>query len=195
MLRNADFTKAGVIDSVCQALALGDRKQASTIAKTGYPFAPTSNAGRSYSAYAMAQTFARDGFVDRYSGARLVFPGTLRLLSTVLPEEFPVHANWKMSECHAAYWELFPTIDHVVPVARGGSDDASNWVTTSMLHNSAKGNWTLEELAWSLHHPGRCEDWDGLMRWFVAYTEQQSALLRTAYLRRWRAAAVRVLAA
>jgi len=133
--------------------------------------------------------------VDRYSGARLIFPGTLRLLSTIMPEEFPTHPNWKMSECHAAYWELCATLDHVMPVARGGSDDASNWVTTSMMRNSAKGNWTLEELGWSLQPPGRGEDWDGLMRWFVAYTEQHSALLRTPYLRRWRAAAVKVLAA
>jgi hypothetical protein len=32
--------------------------------------------------------FARDGFVDRYSGERLVFPGTLRLLAKLLPNEF-----------------------------------------------------------------------------------------------------------
>jgi hypothetical protein len=195
MPKDSDSTKARVIDSVCQALTLGDREQASAIAKVGYPFAPTSNAGRSYSEYQMTQTFARDGFVDRYSGARLIFPGTLRLLSTVMPEEFPTHANWKMSECHAAYWELFPTIDHIVPVARGGSDDASNWVTTSMLHNSAKGNWTLGELGWLLQPPGHCEGWDGLMRWFLTYAEKHSALAGTACLRRWRAAAVKVIAA
>jgi HNH endonuclease len=53
-----------------------------------------------------------------------------------------------------AFWEVGATIDHVVPVTRGGADDESNWVTTSMARNSAKMNWTLEELGWTLHPPG-----------------------------------------
>ena len=40
------------------------------------------------------------------------------------------------------------TIDHVIPVARGGADDESNVVTTSMLRNSAKSNWLLDEVGW-----------------------------------------------
>jgi hypothetical protein len=78
--------------------------------------------------------------VDRYSGLPLVFPGVLRLLSRLLPQEFPFHPNWKMAETHPAYWELFPTIDHVLPVSRGGVDSDVNWVTTSMLRNAAKAN-------------------------------------------------------
>ena len=95
----------------------------------------------------MTRVFARDGFVDRYSGDKLVFPGTLlRLLSALMPDEFPAHPNWKMSASHVMYWELCPTIDHLVPVARGGADNESNYVTISMLRNSAKAHWTLEEL-------------------------------------------------
>lgn len=90
--------------------------------------------------------FTRDGFVDRYSGDLLVFPGTLRLLAKLLPHEFPFHSNWKADACHPAFWQLFPTIDHVVPVSRGGADADSNWMSTSMLRNSAKANLTLEEL-------------------------------------------------
>ena len=184
-----------MIDLVCQALARGDRARASSLAKDRYPFTPTAKAGRRYSELQMTQVFWRDGFVDRYSGARLIFPGTLRLLSMLMPEEFPAHANWKMSESHNMYYELFPTIDHVVPVARGGLDDATNWVTTSMLRNSAKGNWTLEELGWALHPPHGCAEWDGLMRWFVTHTEQYSSAAKAGYLKRWRAAAVKVLGA
>jgi hypothetical protein len=111
----------------------------------------------------------RDGFIDRYSGERLVFPGTLRLLSMRLEDVFPYHPNWKMSETHMAFWELSPTVDHVVPVARGGKDDESNWVTTSMLRNSAKANWTLEELGWQCREIERSPEWDGLLPWFVDY--------------------------
>lgn len=142
----------------------------------------------------VTQVFMRDGFVDRYSGDRLVFPGTLRLLSTLMPEEFPAHPNWKMSESHIVYWELFPTVDHVVPVARGGADEESNWVTTSMLKNSAKSNWTLAELGWSLHPHGLFEHWDGMTAWFIEYTAANPAMMTSGYLKRWRAAAVKILA-
>jgi len=63
----------------------------------------------------MTRIFARDGFIDRYRGSRLIFPPVLRLLSLYLPKEFPYHKNGKMTEGHMAYWELFPTVDHVVP--------------------------------------------------------------------------------
>jgi hypothetical protein len=41
------------------------------------------------------------------------------------------------------YWELFPTLDHVVQVARGGQDEDKDWIKTSMVLNSAKSNWTI----------------------------------------------------
>ena len=114
-----------------------------------YPFTPPTNAWRKYSAGQYMEVFVRDGFIDRYSGRRLVFPGTLRLLSLLLLQEFPFHPNWKTDACHFAFWELFPTIDVIVPVSRGGLDREDNWVSTSMLLNAAKANFTLEELGWS----------------------------------------------
>jgi len=188
-------TKASVIDSICQAIDLGDLAQASAVAKERYPFTPAANAGRRYSAYESTRIFQRDGFIDRYSGERLIFPGTLRLLSTLMPDEFPAHRNWKMSESHIVYYELFPTVDHVVPVARGGADDESNWVTTSMFRNAAKGNARLEDLSWTLLPPSADREWDGLMRWFVDRTRRHPLPPGAHYLRRWRAAAVRVIGA
>jgi hypothetical protein len=132
----------------------------------------------------------RDGFVDRYSGRRLVFPGTLRLLSSLFEVEFPFQRNWRSADCHFAYYELFPTIDHVTPVGgRGGVDDDTNWVTTSMVMNSAKANFTLAELGWHLHPRGRLEDWDGLTRWFLDQARDDPYIRRSAYLWRWYRAA------
>ena len=88
------ISKANVVDLVCQALARDDRRGAAAIAREEYPFTAARNAARRYSEYQMTQLFTRDGFIDRYSGDRLVFPGTLRLLSTLMPEEFPAHPNW-----------------------------------------------------------------------------------------------------
>lgn len=180
---------ANVLARVCAALLRGERDVASGIARAEYPSTRLANAGRAYTELQSMRIFLRDRFTDRYSGARLIFPGTLRLLSKVMPEEFPAHPNWKMSESHIAYWELFPSIDHVVPVARGGADDESNWVTTSMLRNSAKSNWTLAELGWSLRPVAEGNDWDGLTGWADAFLDTHPEYGADKYIARWRTAA------
>jgi hypothetical protein len=184
-------SRAAILGRICDALAAGDRETATSIARRDYPFVRGTVAARRYSAMQCMRLFVRDGFIDRYSGARLICPATLRLLSIVLPEEFPAHPNWKMTDSHSMFWELFPTIDHVVPVARGGADAEANWVTTSMLRNNAKANWTLDELGWTLHAPGDPREWDGLTRWFVDMVARDRTLLGHAYLRRWHSAALR----
>lgn len=189
------MTKSAVIAKVCDALLRGGHEQAATIASAEYPFVPLAKAERRYTEIEMTRVFLRDGFIDRYSGQRLVFPGTLRLLSQLMPEQFPAHKNWKMSESHIVFWELFPTIDHVVPVARGGVDEEANWVTTSMLRNSAKAHWALDELGWKLHGPGSLDEWDGLTSWFLEYAAAHPAVVSSRYLKRWRSAATRHLRA
>ena len=121
----------------------------------------------------------RDGFLCRYSGEQLVFPGVLRLLGILLPEEFPYHRNWKLDSCHIAFWELYPTHDHVQPVARGGSDEESeNIVTTSMRRNQIKAQWTLGEIGWELLPSGDFREWDGLTGWFVDYIDSCPEIAR-----------------
>jgi len=133
--------------------------------------------------------FLKDGFVDRYSGDKMVFPPVLRLLSKLMPDEFPFQKNWKMSECHIAYWQLLPTVDHIIPVSRGGEDQESNMVCTSQLRNSAKAHWLLEELGWNMHEPGSISDWDGLMNWFMTYVDNKPDILDDHYMRSWYRAA------
>jgi hypothetical protein len=182
--------KARVIKSVCDALSSDDLLAAADIARHQYPLLNQPPAARNYSEGQALVIFLRDGFVDRYSGNRLVFPAVLRILSVLLPDEFPFHRNWKMIETHPAYWELFPTLDHVVPIARGGQDNETNLVSTSMLRNSAKANWTLEELGWSLHPPGSLSEWDGLLAWFLGFAEADKRVLKDKYISRWRRAAL-----
>lgn len=182
--------KSQIIQEICGLLLMGDKSRASHIARKDYPFATETFAGRKYTDLDATRIFIRDGFIDRYSGNRLVFPGVLRLLSRLLPEEFPFHPNWKMNECHIAYWELSPTIDHVIPVARGGADDETNWVTTSMLRNSAKSNWTPEELGWELLPAGDFNDWDGLIGWFIEYLAHDRTHLEEGHIKRWYRAAL-----
>ncbi|MBY6348911.1 HNH endonuclease [Rhodococcoides corynebacterioides] len=178
--------KADVLARACAALSAGDADTAKAVIATDYPLVIGADPQRRYTLTETLRTFYRDGFVDRYSGTRLIHPGALRTLSVLLPEEFPAHPNGKMTETHFALWELFPTIDHVDPVTRGGADDASNWVTTSMLRNSAKAHWTLRELGWTLHPPGDAQHWDGLTNWFTEYlTDHPDLASSSEYLRRW----------
>ncbi|KXS42293.1 MAG: hypothetical protein AWU59_1707 [Methanolobus sp. T82-4] len=115
----------------------------------------------------------------------MVFPPVLRLLSNLMPVEFPFHNNWKMSECHFAYWQLLPTIDHIIPVSRGGEDNESNWVCTSQLRNSIKSSWLLEEVGWQLHEPGNLKEWDGLLNWFMLYVDIHPEILEDKYIHSW----------
>lgn len=177
--------KAGILARVCVAIGAGDIEHGRQILRTEYPFTPVAKTSRKYTERQCLRVFYRDGFLDRYSGAKLVHPGALRTLSLIVPEEFPAHPNWAMSQSHFAFWELFPSIDHLVPVARGGADDESNWVSTSMLRNSAKAHWTLDELGWTLSPPGDHTEWDGLAGWFVDYLHTHPELVADKYLARW----------
>jgi hypothetical protein len=183
---------------VCECLGNGELHAASRILRSECPFERPTNLGRRYSAYQCMRVFLRDAFIDRYSGQRLVNPAVLRLVSSLFPEEFPFHPNWKQSECHLAVWQLFPTIDHLVPVARGGADEESNWITTSMFRNSAKGNALLSEIEWRLQPPGDPKAWDGLTTWAIGYLLTNSEGLpmseHRAYIQTWLNAAQRALA-
>lgn len=184
--------KHQLIQEVCRAVENSDIMAAKQIVKSDYPFEPVKpvdSGSRKYNETVKTKVFLRDGFTDRYSGESLVFPPVLRLLSNLMPDEIPYHPHWKMSECHYTFWELYPTIDHVVPVARGGVNEDSNWVCTSQLKNSIKSNWTLDELGWELHPSGDLNDWDGLINWFLKYTETNPELFEDQYLRSWHKAA------
>lgn len=160
--------RASLIAEIAGMIADGNKDSAANLLTLHYPFEPIDKASRKYNEQQKTRVFLRDGFIDRYKGTQLVFPPALRLISDTLPIVFPYTPNWKMSETHMAYWELSATIDHLVPVTRGGLDNESNRVCCSQLSNGIKANWTLEECGWKLHKPGRFEEWDGLLKWFVS---------------------------
>lgn len=184
---------AEILSNACEAILEKRHDDAAAMLAAEYPFISLGRVERRYSALESMRLFVRDGFIDRYSGKRLIFPGTLRLLSQILPRQFPFQNNWKTDACHFGYYELFPTVDHLIPVSRGGSDDEDNWVSTSMLKNTAKANFTIEELGWRLHPSGELSQWDGLTGWFMRQVPQISEDAMSPYLRRWAAAATRVM--
>lgn len=180
---------AEIIARVCSELRAGQRERAVRIARAEYPWAKKELVKRTYSKLAATRIFRRDGFIDRYFGSRLVYPGALLLLGHLLPDEFPMHPTWKVSESHEIYWELWPAVDHIIPVSRGGSKNPENLISTSTMHNNAKGHWLPEELGWKIYPPGDLKDWDGLLSWFVTYLDQQPELLEKSIIKDWHHAA------
>ena len=180
--------KALIVKTLCELLLDDKKSDCIDFANTHYPFEASVAAKRNYSRYDQCRVFLRDGFKDRYSGEKLLFPGLIMLLSIELPEIFKYHKNWKMSETHLVYWQLFPTIDHVIPVARGGKDIEENWITTSMIRNAAKANWTTEELGWKVHSKGDLNNWDGLASCFLELYEKYPLYSNNSYIKSWRRA-------
>lgn len=121
------------------------------------------------------KVFLQDGFIDRYTGNRLVFPGTLLLLSRLIPEVFPYDSAWRSLKGHQLYWDLFATVDHVYPKSRGGGG-GTNFLTTSMNMNKSKGDHTPEEVDLVILPPGNKDDWDGLTHWFISSMDSHHEL-------------------
>ena len=178
--------RALLIKNIC-GLLLDDKKQdCIDFANENYPFVSNLSQKRQYSKYQMCKVFLRDGFIDRYSGAKLLFPGLIKIMTIEFPDIFKYHKNWKMSETHMIYWDLCPTIDHLVPVARGGQDIEQNWITTSMVHNSAKSNWTIEEIGWELHNKGELKNWDGLVSNYLELIDKNPDYEKDNYILNWK---------
>lgn len=176
---------AEVIAKAVNKLITQDKESAIQIIDSCYPFRKITVHHRAYTTNQKFMVFFRDGFIDRYTGEKLINPGVLKALSFYFPDKFPYHPHWKMQETHVAYWELVPTIDHIVPIAQGGKDNLENWVTTSMLHNQIKNNWSLEQLNWRLHTPGNIDQWNGLTKMFITLVRQNDELLQDKYIRLW----------
>ncbi|MDA3833833.1 MAG: HNH endonuclease [Spirochaetales bacterium] len=173
------------IESSILALLDGNKKIACSNIQENFPHVSTTRFERRYTERQSLAVFIRDGFIDRYSGEKLLFPGVLRILSLSLPTEFPYQTHWKTTETHIAYWKYYPTVDHIIPIARGGADSSDNFVTTSQLRNSAKSHWLLEEIGWELHPEGNMNDWDGLMGLTSQFVNQNPDMLSDNLLKKW----------
>lgn len=160
------------MEEIIKALLLRNENAAKQAAMSSYPFVPVVKQQRKYTKQQMLAVFLRDGFIDRYSGERLYHPGFLRMLNVLLPDQFPFDAHGSLDKCHSIFWDLMPTVDHWVPIARGGPDVMENWITTSMKRNMAKGLWSLHDLGWNMHQSGELKDWDGYSAEFVKLVEK-----------------------
>jgi hypothetical protein len=177
--------KSEIIADAAELLLHGQNKRAKELIQSDYPHRFYEVNKRSYTLAQKMEQFLKDGFIDRYTGERLVNPGMLKVITNYFPEEFPYDPHWKMTKTHIAYWDLIPTIDHIIPIAQGGEDHPSNWATTSMKNNSIKSNYSIEEIRWKLYPSGALEDWDGLTDLFIRLVDENGALLKDSYIKSW----------
>ena len=106
----------------------------------------------------------RDGYRCRFCETRVIGLGVRSLLSRAFPDEVP----WPRAdrEKHGAFLAFNATVDHVVPHARGGSNDARNLVTACWPCNFTREDLLLQELgiADPFAFPAVQDSWDGLSR-------------------------------
>lgn len=177
--------KSRVIESVVGFLLDSKIDDAKTLIRDVYPHKNIVPEKRTYTMREKMEQFLDDGFVDRYSGERLINPGVLKIITHYCAEEFPYDAHWKMTKTHIAYWDMIPTVDHIVPISQGGVDNRTNWATTSMRNNSIKSNYSLEDINWKLFPKGDLNVWDGLSEFLLKLVDNDLSLTEDMYIYKW----------
>ena len=107
---------------------------------------------------------ARDGLHCRFCGIPLIRAETRSLMCQAYPQALP----WGIRNVdqHAGFQALWLQYDHLLPHARGGTNDLGNMIVTCAPCNNGRSNLTLEEVGLSdprLRDPVR-STWDGLER-------------------------------
>lgn len=106
----------------------------------------------------------RDGYNCRFCGTPVVRRETRSRIRAL----YPAALSWgsKEAEQHAAFQAMWAQYDHIVPHARGGSNDLDNLVLTCAACNFGRAGYTLEEVAVvdPRLRPPAPSRWDGLER-------------------------------
>ena len=108
-----------------------------------------------------AAIFARDRYTCRYCEARTVLIPVMYAISALYGSIFKAHRHWRRDETDIAYWTYATSIEHIVPVKRGGTNHAENLLTACWRCNEEKGTQTLLQLDWQIR-PISERAWDGL---------------------------------
>lgn len=104
----------------------------------------------------------RDGYHCRFCGIPVIRPEIREKIRRVYPRAL----RWgkRNAERHAAFFALWAQYDHLLPHAKGGSNELSNLVVTCAACNYGRGGYTLGEMGLCnpLDRPPIQSPWDGL---------------------------------
>ena len=101
-LNKAVVNGVRAIAETCVALSEGNFDKGREIISEKYPHKKPLKPRKSFTKKEQLKIFLRDGFIDRYSGDPLIFPGVLCILSCLVSDVFPYHAHGNMAKCHQA---------------------------------------------------------------------------------------------
>lgn len=115
-----------------------------------------------------AQLHQRDGYRCRFCGMPVIRSTTRKLIH----QAYPQAVIWGSKEIqqHAAFQAMWAQYDHIVPHARGGTNDLQNLVLTCAPCNFGRAGYTLQEVAVTdprARLPVQSQ-WDGLERFSAA---------------------------
>jgi 5-methylcytosine-specific restriction endonuclease McrA len=114
------------------------------------------------------QLIERDGYHCRLCGIPVIRKEVRRRLHALYPEALPWAAG-NINQ-HSAFQVLWLQYDHLVPHARGGSNDLDNMLIACAACNYGRMQYTLEEVGFApVSSTQRTLSlWDGLERVFAA---------------------------
>jgi len=111
------------------------------------------------------EVFASDGWRCRWCSTPVIARRALRRMHLVFPVAFPRDATDRGR--HGLILAASASLDHVLPLSRGGTNDRENLVTACWPCQFARNDWKLEELGLAdpRERAPRPDDWDGVA-WF-----------------------------
>jgi hypothetical protein len=110
----------------------------------------------------------RDGYHCRFCGIPLIRVEVRNRLRNLYPDALPWATDSNKGQ-HPAFQAMWAQYDHVLPHARGGTNEMENMLITCAPCNFGRMNYTLEEVGLAdprLREPLR-SGWDGLERLLV----------------------------
>lgn len=150
------------------AIANGDRQAADSAVTELRTELPARYRRRSISPSVQARVLRRDRFYCRYCAGRTIPLPVLRAATLLWPDVIPYEATWRIDNTHPMITAHVATIDHVWPIAQGGTSEFENLATSCWTCNAQKSEYTLERLGWDPLPQPPLEDWDGLVSFYPA---------------------------
>jgi len=127
-------------------------------------------------------TFNRDHYTCRYCERQTISPNVLRLLSSAFPDVLPYHSNWRPLEAHILYWTYSTSLEHILPFPLGGTNHATNLITSCYQCNDLKNYLPIDRLGWRVADPVQ-SGWAGLTEHIPALRAQASCRVTTSTVR------------
>jgi hypothetical protein len=104
-----------------------------------------------------ARIFFRDSFTCRHCERETIFEPVFRVLALLHPAGVPYDDHWRRVACHPDVMTHATSLDHVLPVSRGGTNDWENLVTAC-----AGCQYRKMDDIWPDPRPVATSTWDGL---------------------------------